>query len=345
MSGIRVLCVPAIVFALLGFWAIPAVAQLPSDGIQYVSTSGNDLNNGLTWSTAKATIQAAINALPPDGGRVTVGQGDYYLSSGIATDLDNLEIDCVGGRSTAVSSGAVRIHVPSGAVGFTFNPAGSSTNVAGPVIDGCSFLGESGAAGGIHILRTDNFTIKRVNATGFSGNGDYCLYLDGTGDYDQNGFVMNSSFINCYVGIKLNRVSDTRLIANNVNGNTNGSPVAGSIGIYQTSSPSSDTTTLTDNAIQGFDTLLAMYRCDNGMLMGNRFERFTTDAIDLEAPSGYCNGVQIIGGSISNYINGGVGTGIEIGGGVARALVIISNIENVATKISNHGSGTYIVDN
>ena len=36
----------------------------PSDAIQYVSTSGSDTNDGLSRGTAKATIQAAIDALP-----------------------------------------------------------------------------------------------------------------------------------------------------------------------------------------------------------------------------------------------------------------------------------------
>jgi hypothetical protein len=43
----------------------------------FVTESGNDSNNGLSWATAKRTIQAAIDVLPGDGGRVDVGAGRY----------------------------------------------------------------------------------------------------------------------------------------------------------------------------------------------------------------------------------------------------------------------------
>lgn len=316
----------------------------PKNGIQYVSISGNDANNGLTWSSAKATIQAAINSLSAYGGRVTVGQGDYFLSSGIETVLPNLVLDCVGGRGTGISNGTVRIHVPNGAVGFTFNPSGTSTSVAGPVIKGCSFMAETGAVGGIHILRTNNFTIERVNANGFTGSGHYGLYIDGGADVDSYGAVMNSIFTNSDIGIELRRASGTRLIANSLNGNTKGAPVPGSIGIYQTGS-AGGTTMAWGDIVDGFDTLIKMDRCDNDMLMGDRFEGFITAAITLNASSGFCSGVQILGGSISNSILGGGGTAIVVGSSVHKTLIVISGIEGVKTKIANYGAGTYVISN
>ncbi len=47
------------------------------DGVQYVSTAGNDASSGLSGSTAKANISAAITALPAAGGTVNVGAGNY----------------------------------------------------------------------------------------------------------------------------------------------------------------------------------------------------------------------------------------------------------------------------
>jgi hypothetical protein len=43
----------------------------------YVTTDGNDSNTGLAWNTAKATIQAAIRALPSNGGLIEVGYGQF----------------------------------------------------------------------------------------------------------------------------------------------------------------------------------------------------------------------------------------------------------------------------
>jgi hypothetical protein len=94
-------------------------------------------------------------------------------------------------------------------VGFTFNPSGTSTIVAGPVIKGCSFMAESSAVGGIHTLRTNNFTIKRVNANGFTGTGHSALYVDGSDDIDSYGVVMSSIFTNSNIGIELRRASGT----------------------------------------------------------------------------------------------------------------------------------------
>ena len=62
-----------------------AVALKPriGDGIQFVSQYGSDLNDGLSWGSAKLTIYAAWNALPlvlgneyaKSGGTIFVGDG------------------------------------------------------------------------------------------------------------------------------------------------------------------------------------------------------------------------------------------------------------------------------
>lgn len=94
------------------------------------------------------------------------------------------------------------------------------------------------------------------------------------------------------------------MIAHSLNGNTFGSPLRGSIGIYQRGS-AGDSTMAWGDIIDGLDTLVKMDRCDNDMLMGDRFEGFITPAMQLDPASGFCSGVQILGGSISNSILGG----------------------------------------
>ncbi|HEX2973795.1 MAG TPA: hypothetical protein VHP11_15795, partial [Tepidisphaeraceae bacterium] len=64
--------------------AISAAAQA---GTIYVSTGGNDGNDGLTWASAKRTVQAAVNVAQSDD-RVWVAAGTYMqrlsLRAGIA---------------------------------------------------------------------------------------------------------------------------------------------------------------------------------------------------------------------------------------------------------------------
>ena len=47
---------------------------------QYVATDGNDASNGVSWASAKLTIQDAVDALPPSGGLVMVSNGWYALT-------------------------------------------------------------------------------------------------------------------------------------------------------------------------------------------------------------------------------------------------------------------------
>jgi hypothetical protein len=97
----------------------PVGAMKPaiSNAIQYVTTTGNDANDGLSWGTAKATIQAAVNALPttPDGstsGVVYVAPGIYTFSTGIVLPAshkhDAISIIGVPGEGTESPSSSVQ---------------------------------------------------------------------------------------------------------------------------------------------------------------------------------------------------------------------------------------------
>lgn len=60
------------------------------DAIQYVNSTGNDANDGLSWGTAKKTIYAALIGLP--GGAQSpaqAGSGTVYVSSGFWTPYQN----------------------------------------------------------------------------------------------------------------------------------------------------------------------------------------------------------------------------------------------------------------
>ena len=49
--------------------------------VRYVSKTGSDENNGMLLSSAKATLQAAIDALGAEGGTVYIDDGDYAFTS------------------------------------------------------------------------------------------------------------------------------------------------------------------------------------------------------------------------------------------------------------------------
>lgn len=65
-----------------GLLLMVTVVQLRAQvrGIEYASPAGNDANDGLTWGTAKATWQAAINSA-----NSSVGTGVVYVAPGTYT--------------------------------------------------------------------------------------------------------------------------------------------------------------------------------------------------------------------------------------------------------------------
>lgn len=72
-----------------------AIKQASADHTQYVSTSGNDSNDGLSWGTAKLTPLAAINTATntgTNGGLVYVACGTYPGPTGTSLTFFHLSI-------------------------------------------------------------------------------------------------------------------------------------------------------------------------------------------------------------------------------------------------------------
>lgn len=83
-----------------------AMKPTRSDGIQFVTANGSDSNDGLSWGTAKATIAAAVAALPTSNsmpyGTIHVGAGIYAVSSPLTVASQQVRIMGVAEQRTRI---------------------------------------------------------------------------------------------------------------------------------------------------------------------------------------------------------------------------------------------------
>lgn len=149
-----------------------------SDAIQYVSTSGSDTNDGLSWGTAKATIQAAIDALPAGGGRVTIGAGTFDIGSTITVPAGALKIEGAGPNVTTLKW--------TGAANGTVL---SLVKFAGSTADGFTIDGNGSAGMGIDFHGVDGQTVniedvlENIRIENVTGTPGYGLHVgDSAGD-------------------------------------------------------------------------------------------------------------------------------------------------------------------
>ena len=74
--------------------------------VVYVSPDGNDSADGLSWRNAKATLKAALAALPAtpiEGSVVKMASGEYPIAAAVAVSKPNVQV--VGGFSPATDEG------------------------------------------------------------------------------------------------------------------------------------------------------------------------------------------------------------------------------------------------
>jgi hypothetical protein len=199
-----------------------AIKPAVSNAIEYVTTTGNDANDGLSWGSAKATIQAAVNALPltPDGstaGIVYVAAGTYTFSTGIVLPAshkhDAISIIGIPGEGTtapnwSVQGGVILNYTGSGAaitqlVTQRANVNDTAGAIRDLVIDG---TGSTGSAIGIHFGGMLNMEIRNVGISNFTGAGQAGIVVenvDSSGGqvFTERGHLENVMFENDNIGV------------------------------------------------------------------------------------------------------------------------------------------------
>ena len=158
-----------------------------------VSPTGNDAQDGLTWSTAKATVQAAIDTAKPAGGEVWVAEGTYtehitlpafvYLYGGFAgneTDRAsrNVAADTAildGDETPTVVNSVNAGYLVSAVDGFTVQNGGTYTEGIG------GLEGVEGRGGGINCRVTSHYITNNIIKLNSLGNPFTAYYGEGGG--------------------------------------------------------------------------------------------------------------------------------------------------------------------
>ncbi|MBN2703262.1 MAG: PKD domain-containing protein [Pontiellaceae bacterium] len=155
----------------------------------YVSTDGDDANDGTSWASAKATIQAGVDAQGLPGGRVLVGSGSYSLSATIRVNMP-IRIVGVDGPGSSIVDGNGKVccfslrNTPCVIDGLTITNGNGGYSSGGgiscldttPVVTNCIISGNSASYGGGMYSGTANNCILSGNSAFEHGGG----MLEGT---------------------------------------------------------------------------------------------------------------------------------------------------------------------
>ena len=184
---------------------------LPGYTTLYVSAYGSDSNDGLSWGTAKATINAALSALPvcttvdAKGNPVTVKCGKIYLAAGTlniasVTTISSPLVSLTGQGSTAT-------HLSWTGAGCGIVADGSAGIVAaGPTFQGFSVDGTGNVNAescGIEYTNNAHILLRDIMVTSYTAVNDSCLFgLTGASIIERT--VMEHVYLgNCTVGWSL----------------------------------------------------------------------------------------------------------------------------------------------
>ena len=316
------------VIGLLGFWSI-------AEGkVVYVAKAGSDANDGLSWATAKVTVQAGLNSAVA-GDEVWVAAGTYVERITLTA-----EVALYGGFTGSETELAQR--------NWKTNLTTLDGDAGGSVV--------TAPKGATLATRVDGFTIR--NGRAFSGGGVYC---DSSSPTISNNTITGNVGKYYYGGGIYCESSSCTITNNTITGNT---ALSGG-GIFCVSS----SPTIADNVISGnsasgsmnedafgggiycYWKSAAMIR--NNTIDGNRVGYYGTQATgggiccDRSNPVIIDNTIsnnQAVGNSISGFYGGG----IACINGAAPAILndqILRNSAGFGGGIYSYSKGTATIAN
>ncbi|MDA3925897.1 MAG: PKD domain-containing protein [Kiritimatiellae bacterium] len=195
------------------------IVVIVDDGCRYVSTDGDDANSGLSWTEAKATIQAGVDSAI-NGCVVWVDDGIYSLSSQVTLVTDGITVSSANGpEKTVIDCGRVCrgfcLECPEDCFfaisGFTITNGYTTSGGGGvycvnmnPVISDCVISGcYSGYGGGACYGTLNNCTISGNVSGGRGGGSCYATLnnctISGNTANSEGGGSCNGTLNNCAI--------------------------------------------------------------------------------------------------------------------------------------------------
>lgn len=307
------------------------VAGIASAATLFVSpVTGNDANSGLTAGLAKATIQAAHDALPAAGGRILLAAGETVTVA--ATTTFTKPVDLEGARATIQATGATFdvIKLTAGA---------SRTRIKGVRFQGGAIVGTTAQFGiftdaatpatGVHVTECAfvdvNSGIKI--AAGCDG------WLVSGNEFDH--LVGNAS--GAGYGVLVGAAKRARILANDFTA----SPGFGRHGVYL--SAGADRCIVDGNTLDGFDeAAVSLYAL--AAQPPNTRCRVTNNVITNSAQSHTADSgsIQVIGANVRCVIAGNTITGSGAYGICVSNASSAGNISFRIAVLNNHVEDSWL---
>lgn len=270
----------------------------------HVATTGNDLNDGLSWATAKRTVQAGLDA--------AAGGNQTWVAAGTYTERITLTI------GTALYGGFAGNETDLSQRNWTVNKTILDGNQGGTVVTALSFTGAT--------TRIDGFTIQNgsgtVSGTSTRGGGIYCN--SGSPTIANNTITGNTASngggVYCYY-------SSATITNNTITGNTVYS--GGGIYCYHSSA------TITNNTVAGNTSTSG-----GGIFCDASSPTIANNAITRNAASNFGGGIRC-GSSSPTVVNSTiVGNTASDAGGMFCDSYSSPTIAN--TIIAFNAGGVYV---
>jgi hypothetical protein len=317
--------------------------------IIHVSPNGSDANDGLTWATAKRTVQAGINSAAPGvilGGEVWVAQGSYtqhvtipafvYLYGGFAGSETSRTGRNISANPTILDGAGQPRVVQSLSAGYLVSTLdGFTVQNGGIYTGGQSFTGSPELqGGGINCQVSAPIIANNVIRSNSVGT-----------PFNSNG-TSKGGGINLYLSHAL--ISGNTIAQNDVLDHTAGS--GGGIYLLRSKPTITQNALYANHAVYGSAVsadLLSSIRLTGNLIQANYFYDNSPPiyygAFDGAVLLTGCNSFLIEGNTIAGN-RAGVGAGLDLkapGAGIVQNNVIYQNQAYSADSSSGMGGGIY----